>query len=161
MSAVEVNAYASMEAAVEPIVEQLDTNPSQSEIESEIESAFAPMKIDTVFNPDYSHNIEENNLSGTIPDRIGELKELQFLDLSQNQLSDPSLVDEAEAMNHFKDSIKEDPNGALANWNHDSIQHCNWTGIKCDRDSGHVVSISIQDKKLKVAIVLAAHDSEP
>ncbi|GJZ16291.1 LRR receptor-like serine/threonine-protein kinase FLS2 [Tanacetum coccineum] len=62
---------------------------------------------------------------------------------------DPSLVDEADAMNHFKDLIKEDPNGALANWNHDSIHHCNWTGIKCDRDSGHIVSISIQDKKLK------------
>ncbi|KAJ9565607.1 LOW QUALITY PROTEIN: hypothetical protein OSB04_001573 [Centaurea solstitialis] len=57
--------------------------------------------------------------------------------------------EEEEALKHFKNSITDDPTGALLDWNPDSTHHCNWTGIQCDDDSGLVISISIQEKQLK------------
>nr|GEU50970.1 LRR receptor-like serine/threonine-protein kinase FLS2 [Tanacetum cinerariifolium] len=56
---------------------------------------------------------------------------------------------EIEALKHFKNSITDDPTGALLDWNSSSIPHCNWTGIQCDDVSERVISISIQQTQLK------------
>nr|POF02061.1 lrr receptor-like serine/threonine-protein kinase fls2 [Quercus suber] len=58
-----------------------------------------------------------------------------------------SLEVQLEALNAFKNSITNDPFGALADWT-DSNHHCNWSGIACD-PSNHVISISLIDKQLK------------
>ncbi|XP_076955748.1 LRR receptor-like serine/threonine-protein kinase FLS2 [Bidens hawaiensis] len=59
------------------------------------------------------------------------------------------LEDEANALKHFKNSITDDPTGALLDWNADSSHHCNWTGYKCHDVTKRIISISIQRSHLK------------
>ncbi|KAI7755138.1 hypothetical protein M8C21_026008, partial [Ambrosia artemisiifolia] len=59
------------------------------------------------------------------------------------------LEDEAEALKQFKNSITDDPSGALLDWNADSNHHCNWTGIQCHNITKRVIAISIQQTYLK------------
>ncbi|KAL2524324.1 LRR receptor-like serine/threonine-protein kinase FLS2 [Abeliophyllum distichum] len=58
---------------------------------------------------------------------------------------------EVEALKAFKNTITNDPFGALVDWN-DANHHCNWSGIECDTSSGHAISISLVDKQLEGAI---------
>ncbi|KZV42107.1 putative inactive leucine-rich repeat receptor-like protein kinase [Dorcoceras hygrometricum] len=57
-----------------------------------------------------------------------------------------SLNAEGIALLSFKQSLKEDPGGALNNWNNSDENPCSWNGITC-RDQ-RVVSVSIPNKKL-------------
>ncbi|KAK4484203.1 hypothetical protein RD792_011425 [Penstemon davidsonii] len=57
-----------------------------------------------------------------------------------------SLNDEGIALLSFKQSIKEDPEGSLNNWNFSDETPCSWNGITCKVQK--VVSISIPKKKL-------------
>ncbi|KAI3453063.1 hypothetical protein Pfo_009726 [Paulownia fortunei] len=57
-----------------------------------------------------------------------------------------SLNDEGIALLSFKQSIKEDPEGSLNNWNYSDETPCSWNGITCNEQ--RVVSISIPKKKL-------------
>ncbi|KAL0463540.1 UNVERIFIED_CONTAM: Receptor protein kinase-like protein ZAR1 [Sesamum latifolium] len=57
-----------------------------------------------------------------------------------------SLNDEGTALLSFKQSIKEDPEGSLSNWNYSDETPCSWNGITC-KDQ-RVVSVSIPKKKL-------------
>ncbi|XP_057962079.1 receptor protein kinase-like protein ZAR1 [Malania oleifera] len=57
-----------------------------------------------------------------------------------------SLNDEGFALLSFKQSIGEDPEGSLSNWNISDRTPCLWNGITCKED--RVVSLSIPKKKL-------------
>ncbi|CAI9756049.1 unnamed protein product [Fraxinus pennsylvanica] len=57
-----------------------------------------------------------------------------------------SLNDEGFALLLFKQSIKEDPEGSLNNWNYTDETPCSWNGITCKEQ--RVISISIPNKKL-------------
>ncbi|KAI3467053.1 hypothetical protein Pfo_023716 [Paulownia fortunei] len=57
-----------------------------------------------------------------------------------------SLNDEGIALLSFKESIKEDPEGSLNNWNYSDETPCSWNGITCNEQ--RVVSVSIPKKKL-------------
>uniref|UniRef100_A0A5B6ZPL7 Putative Leucine-rich repeat protein kinase family protein n=1 Tax=Davidia involucrata TaxID=16924 RepID=A0A5B6ZPL7_DAVIN len=57
-----------------------------------------------------------------------------------------SLNDEGFALFSFKQSIKEDPEGSLNNWNYSDENPCSWNGITCKEQ--RVVSVSIPKKKL-------------
>ncbi|KAE9460334.1 hypothetical protein C3L33_07762, partial [Rhododendron williamsianum] len=46
-------------------------------------------------------------------------------------LADQSLEVHSEALKAFKNSITNDPFGALVDWT-DARHHCNWSGISCD-----------------------------
>ncbi|XP_057948220.1 LRR receptor-like serine/threonine-protein kinase FLS2 [Malania oleifera] len=59
-----------------------------------------------------------------------------------------SLEIEIEALKAFKNSITDDPFGALADWT-DANHHCNWSGIACHPPSNHVISISLVRKNLR------------
>ena len=55
---------------------------------------------------------------------------------------------EVESLKAFKNSITNDPNGALSDWL-DITDHCNWSGIICDKSSSHVISISLVSMQLQ------------
>lgn len=57
-----------------------------------------------------------------------------------------SLNDEGSALLSFKQSIKEDPEGSLSNWNSSDESPCSWNGITCKELK--VISVSIPKKKL-------------
>ncbi|CAA3011353.1 receptor kinase ZAR1 [Olea europaea subsp. europaea] len=57
-----------------------------------------------------------------------------------------SLNDEGFALLAFKQSIKEDPEGSLNNWNYTDETPCSWNGITCKEQ--RVISVSIPNKKL-------------
>ncbi|KAF3969459.1 hypothetical protein ACB098_08G129600 [Castanea mollissima] len=57
-----------------------------------------------------------------------------------------SLNDEGYALLSFKQSIKEDPEGSLSNWNSSDESPCSWNGITCKELK--VISVSIPKKKL-------------
>lgn len=57
-----------------------------------------------------------------------------------------SLNDEGYALLSFKQSIREDPEGSLNNWNYSDETPCSWNGITCKDQK--VVSVSIPKKKL-------------
>lgn len=57
-----------------------------------------------------------------------------------------SLNDEGYALLSFKQSITEDPEGSLSNWNISDENPCTWNGITCKEL--RVVSLSIPKKKL-------------
>ncbi|OVA14257.1 Protein kinase domain [Macleaya cordata] len=57
-----------------------------------------------------------------------------------------SLNDEGLALLSFKQSISEDPEGSLSNWNSSDENPCSWNGITCREEK--VVSVSIPKKKL-------------
>ncbi|KAI3817220.1 hypothetical protein L1987_11009 [Smallanthus sonchifolius] len=46
----------------------------------------------------------------------------------------------------FKQSITQDPEGSLTNWNHSDETPCSWNGIACKQQQ--VISVSIPKKKL-------------
>ncbi|XP_059655469.1 receptor protein kinase-like protein ZAR1 [Cornus florida] len=56
------------------------------------------------------------------------------------------LNDEGFALLSFKQSIKEDPQRSLNNWNYSDENPCSWNGITCIEQ--RVVSLSIPKKKL-------------
>ncbi|XAR72311.1 Non-specific serine/threonine protein kinase [Bertholletia excelsa] len=56
------------------------------------------------------------------------------------------LNDEGNALLSFKQSIKEDPEGSLNNWNYSDENPCSWNGVTCKEQK--VVSVSIPKKKL-------------
>ncbi|MCD7455145.1 LRR receptor-like serine/threonine-protein kinase fls2 [Datura stramonium] len=49
---------------------------------------------------------------------------------------------EVAALKAFKNSVSDDPSGALVDWT-DANHHCNWSGIICDPSSNHVINISL------------------
>nr|GMD23498.1 receptor protein kinase-like protein ZAR1 [Ipomoea batatas] len=57
-----------------------------------------------------------------------------------------SLNDEAKALLSFKQSVLEDPEGSLNNWNYSDETPCSWNGITC-KDQ-RVVSVTIPKKNL-------------
>ncbi|XP_057481181.1 receptor protein kinase-like protein ZAR1 [Actinidia eriantha] len=57
-----------------------------------------------------------------------------------------SLNDEGFALLPFKQSIREDPEGSLNNWNYSDENPCSWNGVTCKEQ--RVVSVSIPKKKL-------------
>lgn len=57
-----------------------------------------------------------------------------------------SLNDEGFALLSFRQSITEDPEGSLNNWNHSDENPCTWNGVTCKET--RVVSVSIPKKKL-------------
>ncbi|KAK6931540.1 Leucine-rich repeat [Dillenia turbinata] len=57
-----------------------------------------------------------------------------------------SLNDEGYALLTFKQSIREDPEGSLNDWNYSDGNPCSWNGIACKEQK--VVSVSIPKKKL-------------
>ncbi|KAL2546145.1 Leucine-rich repeat protein kinase family protein [Forsythia ovata] len=57
-----------------------------------------------------------------------------------------SLNDEGLALLSFKQSIKEDPEWSLNNWNYTDETPCSWNGITCKEQ--RVISVSIPNKKL-------------
>ncbi|KAL0538724.1 hypothetical protein IC582_022880 [Cucumis melo] len=61
-------------------------------------------------------------------------------------LSMASLNNEGNALLSFKQSITEDPEGCLSNWNSSDETPCSWNGVTC-KDL-RVVSLSIPRKKL-------------
>ncbi|MQM04232.1 hypothetical protein Taro_037027 [Colocasia esculenta] len=64
----------------------------------------------------------------------------------------PSLSDvQLEALVALRDSISEDPLGALANWSN-VTHHCSWYGITCDSSNTTVQSISLFELQLRGTI---------
>lgn len=57
-----------------------------------------------------------------------------------------SLNGEGYALLSFKQSMHEDPEGSLSNWNSSDENPCSWNGITCKEQ--RVVSVSIPKKKL-------------
>ncbi|KAG8382850.1 hypothetical protein BUALT_Bualt05G0122100 [Buddleja alternifolia] len=57
-----------------------------------------------------------------------------------------ALNDEGIALLSFKQSITQDPEGSLNNWNNSDVNPCSWNGITCIQQK--VVSINIPKKKL-------------
>ncbi|KAL5726563.1 Zygote arrest protein 1 [Ranunculus cassubicifolius] len=57
-----------------------------------------------------------------------------------------SLNSEGLALLSFKQSVKEDPEGSLSNWNSSDETPCSWNGITCNDQK--VSSLSIPKKKL-------------
>ncbi|KAF8378667.1 hypothetical protein HHK36_030016 [Tetracentron sinense] len=57
-----------------------------------------------------------------------------------------SLNDEGFALFSFKQSLREDPERSLSNWNSSDENPCSWNGITCREEK--VVSLSIPKKKL-------------
>ncbi|MCD7455148.1 LRR receptor-like serine/threonine-protein kinase fls2 [Datura stramonium] len=48
--------------------------------------------------------------------------------------ANPTLEVEVAALKAFKNSVSDDPSGALVDWT-DANHHCNWSGIICDPSS--------------------------
>ncbi|XP_076902200.1 receptor protein kinase-like protein ZAR1 isoform X1 [Bidens hawaiensis] len=57
------------------------------------------------------------------------------------------LNDEGYTLLTFKQSITQDPDGSLTNWNYSDETPCSWNGIACKDQK--VVSVSIPQKKLQ------------
>ncbi|KAI3816537.1 hypothetical protein L1987_16238 [Smallanthus sonchifolius] len=57
-----------------------------------------------------------------------------------------SLNDEGYTLLTFKQSITQDPEGSLTNWNYSDETPCSWNGIACKEQK--VISVSIPQKKL-------------
>lgn len=57
-----------------------------------------------------------------------------------------SLSEEGNALLSFKQSISQDPDGSLSNWNSSDENPCSWNGVTCKEQK--VVSLSIPRKKL-------------
>ncbi|XP_052200036.1 receptor protein kinase-like protein ZAR1 [Diospyros lotus] len=57
-----------------------------------------------------------------------------------------SLNDEGLALLSFKQSIREDPEGSMSNWNYSDENPCSWNGVTCKEQ--RVISVSIPKKKL-------------
>lgn len=57
-----------------------------------------------------------------------------------------SLNDEGSALLSFKQSIYQDPEGSMSNWNPSDETPCSWNGITCK--DGKVISVSIPKKRL-------------
>ncbi|KAL0446843.1 UNVERIFIED_CONTAM: Receptor protein kinase-like protein ZAR1 [Sesamum latifolium] len=57
-----------------------------------------------------------------------------------------SLSDDGVALLSFKQSVKDDPAGALSSWNYSDETPCSWNGITCKEQ--RVISVSIPKKKL-------------
>lgn len=68
-----------------------------------------------------------------------------FLSCHVFQLGE-SLNGEGYALLSFKQSISEDPEGSLSNWNSSDENPCAWNGVTCKEE--RVVSVSIPKKKL-------------
>ncbi|KAI4347996.1 hypothetical protein L6164_008761 [Bauhinia variegata] len=68
--------------------------------------------------------------------------------LKRIELDEPSSELEVEALKAVKNSITNDPNGALADWV-DTLHHCNWSGIVCDPSSNHVIEIALAGQQLE------------
>nr|DAD35437.1 TPA_asm: hypothetical protein HUJ06_006077 [Nelumbo nucifera] len=69
-----------------------------------------------------------------------------FLLLFNSSALVDSLNGEGFTLLSFKQSIIEDPEGALINWNYTDENPCSWNGITCRED--RVVSLSIPKKRL-------------
>lgn len=67
-----------------------------------------------------------------------------------------SLNDEGSALLSFKQSIWDDPEGSMSNWNISDETPCSWNGITC-KDQ-YVISVSIPKKKLNGLINHALGD---
>lgn len=64
--------------------------------------------------------------------------------------SDSFAPDEASALKTFKDQIYEDPKRIFSNWDLEVEKNpCNWSGIACSPDGGHVIKLDISRASLK------------
>ncbi|KAL0326965.1 UNVERIFIED_CONTAM: Receptor protein kinase-like protein ZAR1 [Sesamum angustifolium] len=61
-----------------------------------------------------------------------------------------SLNDDGVALLSFKQSVKDDPAGALSSWNNSDETPCSWNGITCKEQ--RVISVSIPKKKLSGSV---------
>ncbi|KAK4399976.1 Receptor protein kinase-like protein ZAR1 [Sesamum angolense] len=61
-----------------------------------------------------------------------------------------SLNDDGVALLSFKQSVKDDPAGALSSWNYSDETPCSWNGITCKEQ--RVISVSIPKKKLSGSV---------
>uniref|UniRef100_A0A7C9ET65 Protein kinase domain-containing protein n=1 Tax=Opuntia streptacantha TaxID=393608 RepID=A0A7C9ET65_OPUST len=61
-----------------------------------------------------------------------------------------SINDEGIALLKFRESVVNDPFGALSSWNEEDGEtvHCSWFGIECS-DDGHVVSLKLKNLRLR------------
>ncbi|XP_022985454.1 probable LRR receptor-like serine/threonine-protein kinase At1g63430 isoform X1 [Cucurbita maxima] len=57
--------------------------------------------------------------------------------------------DEASALKIFKQQISKDPKRVLSNWNLQVENPCNWSGIACSSDGGHVIKLDVSGALLK------------
>lgn len=48
----------------------------------------------------------------------------------------------------FKDAVTQDPHGVLHSWNQ-SLQFCNWTGIRCNTEKWRVVRVDLRNMSLQ------------
>uniref|UniRef100_A0A0A0KUP6 Protein kinase domain-containing protein n=1 Tax=Cucumis sativus TaxID=3659 RepID=A0A0A0KUP6_CUCSA len=64
--------------------------------------------------------------------------------------SDSFALNEASALKSFKDQISEDPTRVFSNWDLQVEKNpCNWSGIACSPDGGHVIKLDISRASLK------------
>ncbi|KAK1435218.1 hypothetical protein QVD17_00979 [Tagetes erecta] len=56
---------------------------------------------------------------------------------------------ERHALLHFKSCIHQDPKGLLSTWIEATSDCCNWSGITCNNQTGHVTSIVLKDGQLR------------
>ncbi|XP_023520269.1 probable LRR receptor-like serine/threonine-protein kinase At1g63430 isoform X2 [Cucurbita pepo subsp. pepo] len=63
--------------------------------------------------------------------------------------SDSFASNEASALKTFKEQIYEDPKRIFVSWNLQAENPCNWSGIACSPDGGHVIKLDISGALLK------------
>jgi len=61
----------------------------------------------------------------------------------------PQLVKERISLLSFRSDVVLDPEGALESWNSSGIHVCNWTGVKCNNASDHVVQLDLSGLSLR------------
>ncbi|KAF9662722.1 hypothetical protein SADUNF_Sadunf18G0083800 [Salix dunnii] len=61
----------------------------------------------------------------------------------------PQIAKERISLLSFRSDVVSDPEGALESWNSSGIHVCNWTGVKCNNASGHVVQLDLSGLSLR------------
>ncbi|CAJ2650637.1 unnamed protein product [Trifolium pratense] len=69
-----------------------------------------------------------------------------ILSLGDSDILPPN---EVWALTSFKESIYEDPNLALSNWNMLESDLCNWFGVTCTMAKDHVIKLNISGSSLR------------
>ncbi|XP_022136546.1 probable LRR receptor-like serine/threonine-protein kinase At1g63430 [Momordica charantia] len=63
--------------------------------------------------------------------------------------ADSFASNEVSALKTFKEQIYEDPKRAFSSWNLQVENPCNWSGIACSPDGGHVIKLNVSGALLK------------
>ncbi|KAJ6372494.1 hypothetical protein OIU76_026902 [Salix suchowensis] len=61
----------------------------------------------------------------------------------------PRIVKERISLLSFRSGVVLDPEGALESWNSSGVHVCNWTGVKCNNASDHVVQLDLSGLSLR------------